>query len=83
MTDAWCCILLAFSGVFQRLRFDNSRSVLCLAAAGNGDWVFGSLFRVGLFLVPLLRLLENDDLGSRVNHSAGRRCGTRRARVKG
>lgn len=58
MTDAWCCILSAFSGVSQRLRFDNSRLVLCLAAAGNGDWVFDSPFRVGVFLVPPLATWE-------------------------
>ena len=80
------CVVLHTLGLlrgFQRLRLDNSRPVLCLAAAGNCDWVVGSPFRVGLFLVPLLRLLGNADLGARVNHSAGRRCGTRRARVKG
>ena len=44
------CVVLHTLGLlrgFQRLRLDNSRPVLCLAAAGNGDWVFGSPFSFG------------------------------------
>ena len=82
LTGTWCYILVAFSGV-SALAFDNSRSVLCLATANYGVRVVGFQLPVGMFLVPLIWPLGHFDLGSRVNHFVGRRCGTRRAWVKG
>lgn len=57
--------------------FDNSHLVFYLGAADNGDWAVSIPFHVGLLLVSLLWQLGYFDLGSRVNHSAGCRCGTR------